>query len=206
MVFEYRDSDKPNFYLGAWAVREGRMGYMTRTPDIDLTAQEHAWLGQIDFSRRHDDATVRSLEPMAALYQSLLARGGIPVERLRYYTVPDRYPGGQGRSREAWYEANGAPANGAHLEASFLPRLEYYVFGPNLPADIVAAFRQAALSDGRLSSWEIERLKPGAMQVVRALPQEISVSAEEFLKLAFECGAQPTAAASLWESLCKARR
>lgn len=44
------------------------------------------------------------------------------------------------------------------------------------------------------------------MQVVRALPQEISVSAEEFLKLAFECGAQPTAAASLWESLCKARR
>ncbi len=182
------------------------MLHMTRTPDISLTDQEQAWLGQIDFSRRHDDATVRSLEPMAALYQSLVARGGIPAERIRYYTLADRYPGGQGRSREAWYEANGSPIDGAHLEASFLPRLEYYLYGPNLPADIVAAFRQAALSDGRLSSWEIERLKPGVMQVVRALPQEIALSAEEFLKLAFECGAQPTAATALWESLCKVRR
>lgn len=179
---------------------------MTRTPDIALTDQEQAWLGQIDFSRRHDDATVRSLQPMAALFESLVARGGIPVERMRYYTSPDRYPSGRGRSREAWFEANGTPADGAHLEASFLPRLEYYVFGPNLPADIVSAFRQAALSDGRLSSWEIERLKPGATQVVRALAQEISLSAEEFLKLAFECGAQPTAATALWESLCKVRR
>lgn len=179
---------------------------MTRSPDIALTDQEQAWLGQIDFSRRYDDATMRSLEPMAQLFESLSVRGAIPVERIRYYTVPDRYPAGRGRSREAWFEANGGPAEGAHLAASFLPRLEYYLYGPNLPADIVAAFRQAALSDGRLSSWEIERLKPGAMQVVRALPQEIAQSAEEFLKLAFECGAQPSAATSLWESLCKVRR
>lgn len=182
------------------------MGYMTRTPDIALTDQEQAWFAQIDFSRRHDDATLRSLQPMAQLLQSLLARGGIPAERIRYYTAADRYPSGRGRSREAWAEANGTPAGAAHLEASFLPRLEYYVCGPDLPADTIAAFRQAALSDGRLSGWEVERLKPSAMQVARALPRDIALSAEEFLKLAFECGAQPVAATSLWESLCKVRR
>lgn len=179
---------------------------MTRTPDIALNDQEQAWFAQIDFTRRHDDATVRSLQPMGELFQSLSARGAIPVERIRYYTAADRYPGGQARSRDAWAEANGTPASASHTEASFLPRLEYYVCGPDLPADIIAAFRQAALSDGRLSSWEIERLKPSAMKVARALPRDIALSAEEFLKLAFECGAQPTAAASLWESLCKVRR
>ena len=71
---------------------------------IELTVEEKALLGRIDFAptspERHDPEHWNAVgEAALGLMKSLIARKAIPDVRSRYFTDPDFNVGGRGRSR-----------------------------------------------------------------------------------------------------------
>jgi hypothetical protein len=73
-------------------------------------------------------------------------------------------------------------------------RAEYFLFGPDLPMNVIRQFREMAAFSGYLSAGDINDLTPGAKATIRSLRPNPMQAAEEFYKLALECGAAPSSA------------
>lgn len=168
-----------------------------RTPDIELTEQEKELFSQVHFhSTRHEDIRA-SIMPMVALSESLLKRKAIPEVRLLYFTDPERNPGGRGKSRQDIFEKNGTSGSKILAHPNFMRHLEYFVCGPNLPSAVLGEFKEAARFSGYLTGGDISDLIPKARAVVRSSQLEPHDAADEFHKLALECGAAPFSAESI---------
>ena len=176
-----------------------------RVPDIELTENEMSFLLKIKFHYASHNELYESIKPMASLTDSLLARGAIPEVRLLYFTDPERNPGGRGKSREQIFENNGTSNEKIYSHGNFLRFLEYFLFGPNLPPNIVAIFKDAMSWSGHLTIGDINDLAPKARAVVRSARLVPHEAAEEFHKLAFECGAMPYSAESIRKSILAVR-
>lgn len=174
---------------------------MTRTPDIDLTEKELGLLRQIAFDWASHDQLRASIMPMVTLAESLLKRQAVPEIRLLYFTDPERNPGGRGKSRQEIFEGNGTAGPEIIAHPHFLPYLQYFIYGPRLPPATIRAFKEAAALSGYLSGHDIQELTPGAKAAVRELRMEPQAAADEFHKLALECGAMPASAATLRQSI-----
>jgi hypothetical protein len=79
--------------------------------------------------------------------------------------------------------------------------LEYFVYGPDLPTDTVAKFKDTAASLGHLSGSDVLDLAPAARALVRRYHLNPYAASEEFFKLALECGAAPWSADTLRKSI-----
>lgn len=174
---------------------------MERKPDIEFTEEETVLLQKISFGSRDHDAIRASLEPMAMLTKSLLNRGAIPNVRLLYFTDPECNPGGRGKSRKDVFEKNGTAGNDILWHPNFMKYLEYFIFGPKLPPSTLQAFKDAASFGDHLSRSDIQDLLPAAKTLMRSRYMEPHEGAEEFHKLALECGALPSTAADLRQSI-----
>ena len=175
---------------------------MTHTPDIALTDAEREFLSKIAFDSSVHHEMQASIEPMAALAESLLDRRAIPEVRLLYFTDPERNPQGRGKSWQQIFEKNGTAGDEVLSHASFLKFLYYFVHGPKLPEPIIRTFKSAAeLSGGRLSSHDIQELTPKAKAAVKSERMEPHSAAEEFHKLALEHGATASSAEALYRSV-----
>ena len=180
-------------------------GFGLRIPDIELTERETELLEQIRFRYASHDELRASLMPMAELTKSLLKRGTIPEVRLLYFTDPERNPGGRGKSRQRVFENNGTSGTEIYSHGSFLKFLEYFIYGPALPSGIVAKFKEAMSSSGYLTAGDINDLAPAARAAVRSARLKPHEAAEEFHKLALECGAMPSSAESIRKSILAVR-
>ncbi|HWI80715.1 hypothetical protein [Ramlibacter sp.] len=168
-----------------------------RAPDIELTEREVELLAQVKFrSTRHDELRA-SIMPMVALSESLFKRGAIPEVRLLYFTDPERNPGGRGKSRQQIFEKNGTSGAEILAHPHFMKYLEYFVYGPDLPAAVIAKFKEAASFSGYLTGGDVNDLVPEARAAVRAAGLNPHDAADEFHKLALECGAVPSSAESI---------
>lgn len=174
---------------------------MTRKPDIELTVSEHQLLERITFNLGDHDAVRASLAPMASLAESLLGRSAIPAIRLSYFTDPECNIGGRGKSREDVFERNGTAGVEILSHPHFLKYLEYFIFGPDLPLSTIDAFKKAASYNGYLDGEDISDLIPDAKALVRQRRLDPHDAAEEFFKLALECGTSPSSAATLHQSI-----
>lgn len=145
------------------------------------------------------------MEPMASLMESLLERDAIPRVRLLYFTDPERNPGGRGKSRQDIFEKNGTVGAGIYAHPSFLKYLEYFIYGPHLPLSIVAQFREAMSFSGYLMAGDINDLSPAARATVRGAQIHSQDAANEFYKLALECGAMPSSAEIIRKSVLAVR-
>lgn len=183
---------------------EERLG-MIREPDIELIHSELLLLQKICFDPINHDEYHDSREPMEELSTSLLDRGAIPEVRLLYFTDPQCNPGGRGKSRQSLFEGNGTVGDEILRHPNFLKFLEYFVFGPNLPRETIIAFKEAAQYTGHLSHSDMHDLLPAAKELVKSNRMDSSRAAEEFHKLALECGAIPSTAESLRDSIRKIR-
>jgi hypothetical protein len=170
---------------------------MTRAPDIELTDSERELLGQIKFGWSNDDDIRASIKPMAALSGSLLKRRAIPEVRLSYFNDPQRNPNGHGKSHQQIFEKNGTSGADILAHPHFLPYLEYFVFGPQLPSSVIARFKEVARLSGYLSGGDIYDLISEAKAIVRSARLNPREAADEFYKLALECGAMPSSAAMI---------
>lgn len=172
-----------------------------RKPDILLTDEEQKLFSLIKFNWNTHDELHRSLEAMSLLAKSILDRGAIPQVRISYFTDPEFNPGGRGKSREEIFEANGTCGDEILRHPHFLRHLEYFLCGPNMPAVAVDAFKTKLLESGYLTGGDINDLAPFARACVRSNGLKPHAAAEEFFKLAIDCGARPAYADSLRKSV-----
>lgn len=171
-----------------------------RDSDISLTSKEHTLFLKIRFDWRNHEDLRGSLAPMEALASSILKRGVVPEVRIAYFTDPEFNVGGRGKSRQDIFDRNGTSGDDILRHPHFLKHLEYFVCGPDLPAEAIEKFKREA-SGGRFSGSDVIDLTPYARSCVRQNHLEPHHAADEFFKLAVECGAMPGFAENLRKSI-----
>jgi hypothetical protein len=151
---------------------------------IDLTREEQALFDSIRFdpaSRDFHAVAAKNGEGAAALMRSLTSRRAIPPVRMRYFMDPDFFTGGRGRSRKQVLNDNGRSDSEILTHPHFLKYLHYFICGPQLPADVVATFRELAVAPLR----DLEQMRQFVRARVR--DRDLSDPGEEFFKVAVEC-------------------
>jgi hypothetical protein len=176
---------------------------------VELTEQERMLLERIDFkpsSEIHDADYWRAVGDAAQkLMESLLQRKAIPEVRGRFFIDPKFNIAGRGRSRAQIFEKNGTRGSAIFRHPHFLKHLHYFLFGPELPADIISAFELKVRECGDVTSSDIVPLGQLARQLARRVGQDLGKSAEEFFKLALDCGLGLSAAQSIRDAVKRAR-
>lgn len=154
---------------------------------IYLTDEEEGFIPQINFSligSDHFDDTLKSSSGTAAsLMHLLLARQAIPEIRLRYFTDP-KFNIGLKKSRKQVFVANGTKGEAILKHPHFLPYLQYFIYGPQLPKKIIYEFLHL-ISD---IDAERDELRKFARNMTRQFELNPREACEEFFKLALECG------------------
>lgn len=158
---------------------------------IELTPAEQKLAATINFdaaSLRDYHQAQRNGEAALELAKSLAARKAIPKVRLSYFTDPTFNPGGRGRSRKQNFERNGCVGDDVLTHPNFLKFLRYFIFGADLPPQVVTEFRNAIDECGHVTSSDVIPLGRVARQLARANRLKAHEACEEFYKLALDCG------------------
>jgi hypothetical protein len=151
---------------------------------IKLTVEEQAIFDRIFETGHENDETASAA---AALTGSLLNREAIPLIRIRYFADPELSIGSKW-SIEQTFERNGTRGEAIWRHGNFLPYLKYFVLGPNLPDAVIHGFRTVLIEDRGTSGQMIDQLCQFARNSVRRFDLDRRDAAEEFYKLALECG------------------
>lgn len=152
---------------------------------VDLTPDEQKLFDAVQFDVGPDFYEIAAVngERAAALARSLVSRGAIPQARLRYFTDPELNIGPHKGSRQDIFQRNAGDRDILE-DASFLKYLRYFILGPDLPQPVVAEFKKLVdepfSETDNIGRFVRERIRSGAVDRLRA--------AEEFFKLALECG------------------
>ncbi len=173
----------------------------TRLKKTLLTSGEQDLLSQIQFDLidAPSDEQQRSLAAASALGRSLIGRGGVPRIRWLYFTDPALNIA-ETKSRQQVFEESGIDHSSILLDPRFLPMLHYWIFGPQLPSDIINWFFVAVAqhTDLRLLRHSVRR----AVRDHGLPPGEVC---EEFYKLGLEAGLHAEAAWSVRNAVCSMR-
>lgn len=86
------------------------------------------------------------------------------------------------------FERNGNRGDEIMQHPHFLKYLRYFLFGADLPADMVAAFSERVKSLSPISSGDQEELWELAREQLNARRLEPSIVADEYFKLCLDCG------------------
>jgi len=167
---------------------------------IALDGQEQKLLTQIDFNVRANtpyEERMKVFERAGALMELLLTRNAIPAHRLDWFTQPEHYIGGHGSSREQWFRSNAQPGTDIYRHPSFLKYLQYFIYGPDLPQPVVAAFEAEVEDCGMITSGDMPRLAKFARQQARSHGLDPKKACEEYYKLSLELGLDPDEARSI---------
>jgi hypothetical protein len=173
---------------------------------IELTVEEKVFLAGIDFEPSSGDRQEQGYwaavgEAAFGLMESLIARKAIPEVRTNYFNDPDFNLGSRGRSRADVFEKNGTRGEAIFRHPHFLKYLHYFLYGPNLPVHVMEAFRQRIVDIGFVTSSDIIPLGAFARKLTRANRLDADDPAEEFFKLALECGLELHEARSVRNSV-----
>jgi len=133
--------------------------------------------------------------------RSLISRKAIPEVRTKYFTDPEFNVGGRGRSRADIFEKNGTCGEDIFRHTHFLKYLHYFLYGPDLPAEVAGAFRKKVFDIGFVTSSDIVPLGAFARQLTRTNRLDGGHAAEEFFKLALDCGLELYEARSIRDSV-----
>lgn len=162
---------------------------------IQLTAEEASLYAEIRFDARSGHEALRqSCRAAQPLMRSLLDRKALPAVRVRYFRDPECNVGAR-RSRQQRFEDNGTTGDAIFGHGNFLKYLKYFIEGPHLPRVVI---------DGFCELIERDDDRGGARAYVRAQIRAYQLerrdAAEEFYKLALECGLDEPFARSLREA------
>lgn len=153
-------------------------------PTITLTRDEEAYLlevrfdlGDLSLERRQT-----SLAAASSLARSLVGRGAVPKIRWRYFTDRELNVG-VGKSREDLFEENGLSGSAILEHPTFMPFLRYWIYGPDLPSDVISWFFVAVAQHA-----DVRSLARSIRRIVREREMHREQAGEEFFKLALEAG------------------
>jgi hypothetical protein len=172
---------------------------------IELTEAESVLAARIDFHPSRHTHNADSWHPIAeamyALTKSLLSRDAIPEARKKFFTDPAFNIGGHGRSRLQVFEKNGTKGDAIFRHPHFLKYLHYFIYGPDLPTAVLDAFQRKVDACGFITSGDIVPLGDFARQQVRSHGLKPASAADEFFKLALDCGLDISDARSIRDSV-----
>lgn len=174
---------------------------------IKLTNEEKVTLGTIK-SRvshsNHEDAHAAfnaNKKPILVLLKSLGNREAIPQERLNYWNDP-RYNTGKGKmSHKGVFESNNCTGQDIYTHPHFLPFLNYFLFGPNLPDEVISKFEAKVKNPEWVTSGDILPISTYARNLTRQHHLDVSSAPEEFFKLCLDMGLGPDTAKSVRRSV-----
>jgi len=177
---------------------------------IELTPEEQQQLDRIDFHPESSENRDRAYwigvgESALALMTLLIARKAIPEVRTKYFTDADFNVGGRGESRADIFKKNGTSGEAIFRHPHFLKYLHYFLYGPDLPPPVADEFRRKVADIGFVTSSDIVPLGAFARQLTRTHRLNGSDAAEEFFKLALECGLELHEARVIRDSVKQAR-
>jgi hypothetical protein len=174
---------------------------------IALSSDEQSLLSQINIDPRTLKAASDSRkngEAVCLLMRALLHRNAIPSHRRNWFTQADCNPAGRCKSRQQVFEGNGTAGDDIFRHPHFLPYLKYFLFGPDLAHETIDRFRQAVADCGNTTSGDIGPLCGLARNLARQQRAGRDL-AEEFFKLALECGQDPFDAREVSDSVKRIR-
>jgi hypothetical protein len=125
---------------------------------------------------------------VVALMKSLLANKSIPQVRLKYFTDPKYQLGRMKGSHRGLFHRHGNTDDEMMRHVHFLPFLRYFVCGPNLLSEVMRRFREKFASCGLVSSSDVIPLAKFARADARKFRLVPHDAAEEYFKLALDCG------------------
>jgi hypothetical protein len=123
---------------------------------------------------------------------------------LRFFADPDYNIGGHGISRKERFERN-ARGKDIMTHVDFLRYLRYFIYGPALRDGAIEAFQAKVASCGMVTSGDIIPLGDLAKRLMQTHGLQSGKAAEEFYKLALECGLQEGEARSIRYRVHRAR-
>lgn len=155
---------------------------------IELTDEEQELIDKIEFDPMkvsdHQQWQINS-ELAYRIITLLLSRKAVPEHRIRYFTEPAYNCGGRGKSRRELFLANAKTNENMFRHNHFLAYIRYFVFGPNLPEELIASFRKSVEACGNITSGDIDPLRTKARALARQYKLN-KTNADEFYKLALE--------------------
>ncbi len=159
---------------------------------VELTEAEGELFALINFYPAHTPhdyhAALASGEAARELTTSLLQRNAIPEVRILYFTHPELNIGRTKSSRKEIFEKNGCSGDEILRHPHFVKYLRYFIFGADLKEAIVEAFDRKVAACGPVTSGDYETLAVYAKHQVRLHHLVSRDAAEEFYKLALDCG------------------
>jgi hypothetical protein len=156
---------------------------------IALEPAELAALAKIEMDMgklRHESAQTNA-PAVVELMQMLIKRRAIPEVRVRYWQDPEYHNGRVKSSHKGLFERNGNKGNEIYEHPHFLPYLNYFLYGANLPATVKAALKAKVGNPEWLSSSDIVPLAKFARTLARQNGLDRTAD-EEFFKLALDIG------------------
>jgi len=155
---------------------------------LALTAEERASLAQIELHKMDHAIYLANQSPLLSLIASLKKREAVPAHRLRYWTDPDYYSGRRKTSRRGNFERNGSRGDEVYTSPSFIPYLKYFLFGPDLPDNVIEAFVDQVGNPDWVTSGDITPMCKRARDLVREHRLDKTRASDEFFKLCLEIG------------------
>jgi hypothetical protein len=177
---------------------------------IQLTADEAAILARINLRETRDHADAHEIykenkQPILALLKSLSDRSAVPESRLNYWNDPRYHQGRIKASRKGVFERNGNRGADIYTHPNFIPHLRYFLFGPDLPDAVIAAF-EAKVGDTRgVSSSDVVPIGKAARDLTRQHRLNPYEASEEFFKLCLDMGLSLYIAESVMRSVKQIR-
>lgn len=139
--------------------------------------------------------------PIVALLRSLSDRQAIPQERRNYWNIPDYNPGRVLASRKGVFERNGTLGEDIYSHPHFIPYLRFFLFGAELPDEMISAFEAGVGDPAWASSSDIVPIGKLPRDLTRRHGLDKSSAADELFKLCLDMGLELSTA----ESVLRAR-
>lgn len=148
----------------------------------------------------------KNADAVCELMRSLTGREAIPEIRARFFADGAYNAAGRGRSIQDIFEQNGSSTREQIFRhPHFLKHLRYFIYGPHLPEEAMEAFRAEVESCGPVTSGDVVPLTKCARRLTREHRLEAHDAADEFYKLALECGLGLSYASAVREYVRKTR-
>jgi hypothetical protein len=178
---------------------------------IDLNQNEVELVERIDLRVAHHNHTEghaaynANKEPIVTLLRSLSERNAVPPHRLSYWNDP-RYNFGRVKtSRKGLFERNGCTGAEIYTHPNFIPYLRYFLFGSELPDDVIAKFEAKVGNPEWVTSSDVVPIGKFARDLTRQHRLDISDAPEEFFKLCLDMGLSLSVAERVMRSVRQIR-
>lgn len=178
---------------------------MNYTGAIDLRPEERALLLRIELGPEVGDSDehAANADAVPKLMALLRKREAIPAHRLAYFDDPAYRSGRLKGSYRSLFERNRTTGVEIFQHYSFRVHLRYFLFGADLPADVISQVRAFVECHEPISSDDVQDLWELAKSLSNQYRLEPHDNAEEFFKLCLDCGVHLMHAAHVRDVVAK---